>query len=125
MKCLLLDFEETNRIESFKANKLIADQFPNKDLSFQSQYDKDLEVNIEDKVNDITIKFNKYEEKILSYKKIINSLPKNATIREEFIKCGKPSCSLCPHGPYYYSYLRDKVTKKLRKKYLGVIDPRQ
>lgn len=32
------------------------------------------------------------------------SVPANATIREERIKCGKDFCLMCPHGPYYYAY---------------------
>ena len=46
------------------------------------------------------------------------SLPENATIREEYVKCGKPLC-LLEHGPYYYAYWRDSNTKKLNKKYIG------
>jgi hypothetical protein len=46
------------------------------------------------------------------------SLPRNATIRAEHVKCGKPFC-LCQHGPYYYAYWRDSNTKKLNKKYIG------
>jgi hypothetical protein len=46
------------------------------------------------------------------------SLPQNATIREEYVKCGKPFC-LWEHGPYYYAYWRDSNTKKLNKKYIG------
>lgn len=56
-------------------------------------------------------------------------IPWNATIREENIKCGKDSCNLCPHGPYFYVYWKDKskvdIKSKLRKKYLGNIDPRR
>jgi hypothetical protein len=46
------------------------------------------------------------------------SLPENATIRKEYVKCGKPFC-LCEHGPYYYAYWRDSSSKKLNKKYIG------
>jgi hypothetical protein len=46
------------------------------------------------------------------------SLPNNVTIRREFIKCGKNSCSTCKHGPYYYGYWREK-NGKLKKKYIG------
>jgi hypothetical protein len=46
------------------------------------------------------------------------SLPENATIREEYVKCCKPFC-LYEHGPYYYAYWRDSSTKKLKKKYIG------
>lgn len=45
------------------------------------------------------------------------AVPLNATIREEHIKCGKPYCLYCPHGPYYYAYWREKG--KLKKKYIG------
>lgn len=49
-----------------------------------------------------------------------------ATIREEYVKCGKPYCKT-KHGPYYYAYWRDKdrKNKKLCKKYIGKVDPRQ
>ncbi len=57
-----------------------------------------------------------------------SSIPKNATIKEEFVKCGKDTCNNCPHGPYYYPCFKDKSNnnnnRKLRKKYLGVIGPR-
>jgi hypothetical protein len=46
------------------------------------------------------------------------SLPANATIRKEYVKCGKNSCSRCKHGPYYYGYWREK-NGKLKKKYIG------
>ncbi|MDN5846294.1 MAG: hypothetical protein L0H53_08485 [Candidatus Nitrosocosmicus sp.] len=58
------------------------------------------------------------------FKENLSIVPKNCTIREEFINCGKELCNLCPHGPYYYAYWRDKTSKKLKKKYLGVMDPR-
>jgi hypothetical protein len=45
-------------------------------------------------------------------------IPQNATIREEYVKCGKDFCHKCGHGPYYYAYWRDK-SGKLKKKYMG------
>jgi hypothetical protein len=61
-----------------------------------------------------------------------NELPKNATIREEYIKCGKKSCEL-EHGPYYYAYWKEIVVDdgnekpvskvRLRKKYVGTYLP--
>jgi hypothetical protein len=45
-------------------------------------------------------------------------VPSNATIREEHIKCGKDSCLMCPHGPYYYAYWKDE-NRKLKKMYIG------
>jgi hypothetical protein len=45
-------------------------------------------------------------------------IPKNATIRKEYVKCGKQMCEL-KHGPYYYAYWKDHESKKLKKKYIG------
>jgi hypothetical protein len=42
----------------------------------------------------------------------------NATIRKEYIKCGKEICEQ-KHGPYYYAYWKDPESKKLKKKYIG------
>ncbi|PWU82417.1 MAG: hypothetical protein DLM72_01995, partial [Candidatus Nitrosopolaris wilkensis] len=42
-------------------------------------------------------------------------LPKNVTIRREYIDCGKLDCQWV-HGPYYYAYWKDE-NGKLRKKY--------
>lgn len=44
------------------------------------------------------------------------------TYRSEYIKCGKASCSSCPHGPYWYGYRHE--LGKLHKKYFGKLDPR-
>ena len=46
------------------------------------------------------------------------SIPENATIRKEYIKCGKQFCEQ-KHGPYYYAYWKDPESKKLKKKYIG------
>ena len=43
-------------------------------------------------------------------------IPPNATIRQEFIRCGNPDCQNS-HGPYLYAYC--KQDKKLRKRYVG------
>jgi hypothetical protein len=50
------------------------------------------------------------------------SVPQNATIREEYVKCGNYSCGRCKHGPYYYAYWRDQG--KRYKKYLEKYDTR-
>jgi hypothetical protein len=47
------------------------------------------------------------------------SIPKNATIKREFVKCRKPNCYHREHGPYYYAYWKDPEIKKLKKKYIG------
>src|SRR5215467_10224544 len=43
-------------------------------------------------------------------------IPPNATIRQEYVKCGDPDCQN-PHGPYLYAYW--KQDKKLKKRYVG------
>jgi hypothetical protein len=43
-------------------------------------------------------------------------IPPNATIRQEYVKCGNPDCQNS-HGPYLYAYW--KQDKKLNKKYVG------
>ncbi len=113
-----------------KVNKLIADQFPDKVLShLQYPYITDNNENTKgEPKNTLLADIRKIKEKNRLSNDKLNPLPKNATIRGEFIKCGKEACNLCPHGPYYYSYWKEKTKddnkSKLRKKYLGVIDPR-
>jgi hypothetical protein len=41
----------------------------------------------------------------------------NVHYRLEWIKCGKRSCTRCPHGPYWYAYVHRGVT--LKKSYVG------
>ena len=43
-------------------------------------------------------------------------IPPNATIRQEYVKCGNPDCQ-DSHGPYLYAYW--KQDKQLRKLYVG------
>jgi hypothetical protein len=43
-------------------------------------------------------------------------IPPNATIRQEYVKCGNPDCQTS-HGPYLYAYW--KQDKKLKKRYVG------
>ena len=40
-------------------------------------------------------------------------IPPNATIRQEYVKCGNPDCQNS-HGPYLYAYW--KQDKKLNEK---------
>lgn len=114
-----------------KANELVADQFPYKEkpsFLLPSQYYNGDNENMKDKVKDVLTKNIHFKEMEKLSKDRLNSLPKNATIREEFIKCGKINCNQCPHGPYYYAYFKDKSNgdkSKLRKKYLGTTDPRR
>jgi hypothetical protein len=46
----------------------------------------------------------------------MTEIPPNATIRQEYVKCGNPDCQNS-HGPYLYAYW--KQDKKLNKRYVG------
>jgi hypothetical protein len=61
---------------------------------------------------------NKFESRDLACTSRAKSIPENATIRKEYIKCGKQICER-KHGPYYYAYWKDPESKKLKKKYIG------
>lgn len=37
--------------------------------------------------------------------------------RLESVKCGKPNCRSCPHGPYWYAYFREN--NRLKSRYIG------
>jgi hypothetical protein len=65
---------------------------------------------------------NKMKSKQLACAIRAESIPKNATIRKEYIKCGKEICAQ-KHGPYYYAYWKGPVVKKLKKKYIGIYIP--
>jgi hypothetical protein len=43
---------------------------------------------------------------------------KHVHYRREPVKCGKPGCGKCPHGPYWYAYFRRGV--RLTKRYVGI-----
>src|SRR5438093_11345850 len=45
----------------------------------------------------------------------------NATIRKEYVRCGKLDCHR-KHGPYYYAYWKDD-SGKLKKKYISKYHP--
>ena len=38
-------------------------------------------------------------------------------LRQQHVRCGKPNCSRCPHGPYWYAYWREDGRRKSR--YVG------
>ncbi|HET7390285.1 MAG TPA: hypothetical protein VFJ51_05630 [Nitrososphaeraceae archaeon] len=46
---------------------------------------------------------NKIQSRQLACVNRAKSVPENATIRKEYIKCGKEICQH-KHGPYYYAY---------------------
>lgn len=44
-------------------------------------------------------------------------LGRDVKIRTQMVRCGKASCSTCPHGPYVYAYWSEEGRQ--RSKYLG------
>ena len=38
-------------------------------------------------------------------------------MRQQMVKCGKESCTRCPHGPYWYAYWTEDG--KRRSRYVG------
>jgi len=41
-------------------------------------------------------------------------------LRRQWVRCGKSSCTRCPHGPYWYAYWREDG--KRRSRYVGRLD---
>jgi hypothetical protein len=41
----------------------------------------------------------------------------NVHLRRQWVKCGKPNCSRCPHGPYWYAHWREDGRR--RSRYVG------
>ena len=37
--------------------------------------------------------------------------------RQRQVRCGKMTCTRCPHGPYWYAYWREDG--RLRSRYIG------
>jgi hypothetical protein len=102
--------KDNSRMASIDFNKPL---FGNKYTSLQKLLEN------ANKTTEKATKFlNKIKSKQLAYVNRSKSIPKNATIRKEYIKCGKEMCKL-KHGPYYYAYWKDHETKKLKKKYIG------
>jgi hypothetical protein len=61
---------------------------------------------------------NKIKSRQLACANRVKSIPENATIRKEYIKCAKEICQH-QHGPYFYAYWKDPESRKLKKKYIG------
>jgi hypothetical protein len=73
------------------------------------------------KTTERTTRFiNKIKLRRLACANRAKSIPKNATIRKEYIKCGKEVCEY-KHGPYCYAYWKDPESKKLKKNTLAII----
>ena len=43
------------------------------------------------------------------------------SFRQQHVRCGKPNCGRCPHGPYWYAYWREG--EKVRSRYIGKTGP--
>jgi hypothetical protein len=41
--------------------------------------------------------------------------------RQQWVRCGKKTCTRCPHGPYWYAYWREEG--RVRSGYLGKQPP--
>jgi hypothetical protein len=52
---------------------------------------------------------NKDRSKKLACQARSKLIPKNATIRREYVKCKKQDCCYERHGSYYYAYWKDPV----------------
>ncbi|HSR15438.1 MAG TPA: hypothetical protein VLL51_06775 [Gemmatimonadales bacterium] len=42
------------------------------------------------------------------------------SLRRQMVRCGKDSCTRCPHGPYWYAYWTEDG--KRRSRYVGKLD---
>jgi hypothetical protein len=49
------------------------------------------------------------------------SRPGKVSYRLEEVRCGKPGCTKCPHGPYWYAYWREGG--RVRSRYIGLRAP--
>ena len=41
----------------------------------------------------------------------------SVSFRQQSVRCGKPTCTRCPHGPYWYACWREGG--KVRTRYVG------
>ncbi len=41
-------------------------------------------------------------------------------VRKQWVRCGKASCTRCPHGPYWYAYWTEDGRR--RSRYLGKME---
>ena len=87
-------------------------------LDFIPEYWYKLWSKVENQIKDSTKLLKRLDNR---QRRTKDNVPSNATIRQEYVKCGKPSCKI-EHGPYYYAYWKDN-NKKLKKKYLGKNNP--
>ena len=41
----------------------------------------------------------------------------SVSLRQQRVRCGKPGCTKCPHGPYWYAYWTEDGRR--RSRYVG------
>ena len=113
--------------------RIIRDGLLNKNITSQDEFYRldDPEISLEkiyEKAGSLIKESEKALVKINSKIQITyrnsKSIPQNATIRKEYVKCGKEFCLRCEHGPYCYAYWREE-SGKLKKKYIGRNNPRE
>jgi hypothetical protein len=51
---------------------------------------------------------------------VANGVERGFRLREQMIRCGKPNCGRCPHGPYWYAYWREDGRR--RSRYIGRLE---
>lgn len=44
----------------------------------------------------------------------------NVSLRRQWVRCGKATCTRCPHGPYWYAYWREDGRR--RSRYVGKLE---
>jgi hypothetical protein len=45
------------------------------------------------------------------------ALPPTLRYRQDMVRCGRSTCTRCPHGPYWYAYWKEDG--RTRKRYIG------
>lgn len=53
----------------------------------------------------------------LGPEEVIGRGPGRVGFRSQTVRCGKPGCTRCPHGPYWYAYWREDG--RVRTRYIG------
>jgi len=115
LRFLLLDVKEDLIIDGLKMDIRLS-EFDK--LHFFPTYFINSSNHVESVLNHSRKYLDKIKQKLNSNNMNSKSLPNNATIIREYIKCGKVHCKGCRHGPYYHGYWREKG--KLNKKYIGI-----
>ena len=101
-------YKDNSKKQSFDLRKPL---FGNRRASFQKVL-----ANANKAIEKSTKFINKIKSRELACANRAKSIPENATIRKEYIKCGKEVCEQ-KHGPYYYAYWKDPEDPDLTTDY--------